>query len=253
MKFTPTCQQGVLIKRYKRFLADIELPDGSQITIHCPNTGSMKNCCHPGSNVWFSTSTQAKRKYPNTWELVETPITHQDGSVDHYLAGINTGRANHLVREAIDKGVIAELQGYSEINKEVRYGKENSRIDFLLKGQNLADCYVEVKNVTLAIGDGWGAFPDAVTTRGAKHIRELIQMVEEGHRAVLLFCVQHDGIEKVAPADDIDPAYGKLLREAMEVGVEVIAYQAELSAENIELVRPLPVFDQLADQLTIDA
>ncbi|MDE1463165.1 DNA/RNA nuclease SfsA [Spartinivicinus poritis] len=252
MKFTPACQQGVLIKRYKRFLADIELADGSQITIHCPNTGSMKNCCQPGSKVWFSTSNQAKRKYPHTWEIVETPITHQDGKVDHYLAGINTGRANHLVREAIDKGVITELQGYSEINKEVRYGKENSRIDFLLKGEGLVDCYVEVKNVTLAIGDGWGIFPDAVTTRGAKHIRELMEMVEAGHRAVLLFCVQHHGIEKVAPADAIDSTYSDLLREAIKVGVEVIAYQADLSAEQIELVKPLPVYDCLRRNLDVD-
>lgn len=232
MKFKPTLQQGRLIKRYKRFLADIELPDGELITIHCPNTGSMKNCNEPGSRVWFSTSDNPKRKYPNTWEMVEV--------AKRYRAGINTGRANALVEEAIRDGIVSELQGYDEIQREVKYGEENSRIDLLLRaGKSL--CYVEIKNVTLWMGDGVGIFPDAVTTRGQKHLRELMAMKAQGHRAVIFFCIQHTGIETVAPADEIDPDYGAMLREAHAAGVEVLAYGGDLTARAITLNKPIPV------------
>ncbi|WP_439133233.1 DNA/RNA nuclease SfsA [Pseudomaricurvus sp.] len=234
MQCQPKLEQGVLLKRYKRFLADVRLPDGKEITIHCPNTGSMKACLAEGSPCWFSTSDNKKRKYPNTWEIATTPAGH--------LAGVNTGRANGLVKEAIETGVIAELQGYPQLKTEVRYGDERSRIDLFLSGKDgEPDCYVEVKNVTLWEEGGQGLFPDSVSTRGTKHLRELALMVEQGHRAVLLFCVQHSGIETVSPAAEIDPVYAKTLKEVAAKGVEVYAYQADLSAEEIVLRRALPV------------
>jgi sugar fermentation stimulation protein A len=211
-----------LIQRYKRFLADVLLPSGETITLHCPNTGSMKNCIQPMSPCWYSTSVSATRKYPNTLEIVTT------SSGD--LAGINTSRSNALVEAAIRAGVISELQGYDTIRREVIYGSEKSRVDFVLERGD-EKCFVEVKNVTLMEAKGQGLFPDAVSERGTKHLRELMQMVREGHRAVLLFCVQHTGIEWVEPADAIDPVYGKTLREAIANGVEVIAYGAEIKPE----------------------
>ena len=211
-----------LVQRYKRFLADVILPNGETITVHCPNTGSMKNCIQPMSPCWYSTSASATRKYPNTLEIVTTP------SGD--LAGINTSRSNALVETAIRSGVIDELQAYDVIRREVVYGSEKSRVDFVLENAG-NKCFVEVKNVTLMDTKGQGLFPDAVSERGTKHLRELMQMVREGHRAVLLFCVQHTGIEWVAPADAIDPRYGKTLREAIAAGVEVIAYGAEIKPD----------------------
>jgi len=216
-----------LIQRYKRFLADIILPNGETITVHCPNTGSMKNCIQPMSACWYSTSESAARKYPHTLEIVTTP----DGN----LAGINTSRSNHLVANAICNGVINELQGYDTIRSEVVYGNEKSRIDFLLENSS-GKCFVEVKNVTLMDAKGQGLFPDAVSERGTKHLRELMQMVRDGHRAVLLYCVQHSGIEWIEPADMIDPLYGKTLREAITTGVEVIAYGADINPAESRIV-----------------
>jgi len=211
-----------LLKRYKRFLADIRLPDGQEITIHCPNTGSMKNCVVPNSPCWYSVSSSKTRKYPQTLEIVTTP------SGD--LAGINTARTNDIVATALSANVISELAGYQLCRREVTYGHENSRIDFLLERhpQDARACYLEVKNVTLMEEPGQGLFPDAVSERGSKHLRELIHMVQQGHRAVLLFCVQHTGITRVSPANHIDPIYGATLREAIKAGVEVIAYGAEI-------------------------
>lgn len=237
MKFSEPLHTGKLIKRYKRFLADVELADGKLLTIHCPNTGSMKNCCEPGSQVWFSESDNKKRKYPHTWEVV---------SVGNERAGINTHLANALVCEAIESGVVAELQGYSTLQTEVKYGVENSRIDILLSHDE-ERCYVEIKNVTLLVGEGLGTFPDAVTTRGAKHLRELIEMKQQGYRAVLFFCVQHTGINRVAPADDIDPHYGDTLRAAMEAGVEVLAYGADISAQEIRISHSVEFINRLVD------
>lgn len=235
MKFSPPFQAARLIKRYKRFLADIETDAGAVFTIHCPNTGSMLNCNAPGSRIWYSTSTSKTRKYPQTFEMIEM--------ADGALAGINTGRANHLVREAIAAGVVASLTGYASMRAEVKYGQENSRIDFLLQqhGEDDRDCYVEVKNVTLGTGDGLGLFPDAVSTRGAKHLRELMHIASEGHRAVLFFCVQHSGIDRVEPATDIDPVYSKTLGEAAASGVEILAYRASMSPAEIRLDRQVPV------------
>ncbi len=235
MKFAPPLLTGTLIKRYKRFLADIELADGEVITIHCPNTGSMLNCNQAGSQVWFSDSGNPKRKYRHTWEVVAV------GENGRYRAGINTGLANKLVKEAVENELITELQGYDSLRTEVKYGNENSRIDLLLeKNATGEQCFVEVKNVTLG-ETGVAYFPDAVTERGRKHLRELAAMVAEGHRAVLLFCVQLTGVTEVRPADHIDPAYGETLREAVAQGVEVYACQADISPSEIRLVKSLPV------------
>ncbi|EGA66826.1 DNA/RNA nuclease SfsA [Vibrio brasiliensis] len=233
MKFEPILEPAVLIKRYKRFLADITLPDGSERTIHCANTGAMTGCATPGNKVWYSTSDNPKRKYPNSWELSETATGHR--------ICINTARANQLAVEAIESGTIKELQGYDQLQTEVKYGNENSRIDILLNSENKPKCYIEVKSVTLLDEDesGQGFFPDAVTTRGQKHLRELAQMAQNGSRAVLLFTVLHSGIEKVSPAHHIDANYSQLLKYAQEQGVEVLCYKAELSHHEIKLVKAL--------------
>ena len=226
-----------LIKRYKRFLADVRLEDGKVMTAHCPNTGSMKNCIEEGADVWLSISDKPGRKYRYTWEYIRT-------SRGHFI-GVNTGRANHLVVEAIHRGLVPRLVGYACLRREVRYGAEQSRIDILLNGHaRRKDCYVEVKSVTLLEsppGRGIGYFPDAVSERGAKHLRELMLMVNKGNRAVLFFCVQHSGINEVRPADHIDPQYGKLLRAAAGSGVEILAYKSRMSQGGFRLWRPLPV------------
>jgi len=238
MKYHPLLKPAILLRRYKRFLADIKLPNGEEITIHCPNTGSMKNCVLEHSPCWYSVSDNPKRKYPYTWELATTS--------GGFLAGVNTGFANKLVREAIAHNVVVELCGYDEVKAEVKYGIEKSRIDFLLSSDGKPDCYVEVKSVTLHMGQGQGLFPDSVSDRGTKHLRELITMVEQGKRGVLFFCVQHAGIECVSPADEIDPLYGKTLREAAAKGLEVIAYRARFSLDNtqqeIVLADAIPVY-----------
>lgn len=231
----PTLLEGRLIKRYKRFLADIELKTGEVITAHCPNTGSMKRCQQDGARVWVSKSNNPKRKLAYTWELVEVD--------QKYLACINTGLPNKVVGEAIEHGVISELSGYANRRAEVKYG-QGSRIDWLLENDEGQRCYVEVKNVTLLEEDGEGYFPDAVTERGRKHLSELADMTEQGHRAVLLFCVSHTGISSVRPAEHIDPKYAQALREAMDRGIEVLAYRTNITQHNIELSHLLPVHTQ---------
>ena len=235
MQFQNKLMSGVLIKRYKRFLADVRLPSGEQITIHCPNTGSMKNCQKPGSTIWFTLSGNKSRKYPHTWQLIEI-----DSGV---LVGINTGIANRLVLESIQNKTVEKLHGYSKKSTEVPYGFENSRIDILLEGDGLKDCYIEVKNVSFGTIAGEGFFPDAVTVRGQKHLKELMSVKESGARAVLFFCVQHSKIESVSPACEIDPVYAKLLMEAMKCGVEVMAYRSEvdIKSSSIWLEKELPV------------
>lgn len=232
MEFTPPLQQGILLRRYKRFLADVQLSDGSEITLHCPNTGSMRNCLYPGETVWFSTSDNPKRKYAHTWELMTTP--------DAGLIGIHSGQANTLAEEAINKGIIKELTGYDSLSREVKYGDENSRIDILLQGAQKPACYIEVKSCTL-LEDGQGYFPDAVSLRGQKHLRELMHMVSQGHRAVLLFVVQHSDIFSVAPAAHIDPEYAKLLKMAVLAGIEVLAYRCKISPTEIHLAQACDV------------
>nr|WP_019367417.1 DNA/RNA nuclease SfsA [Pseudomonas luteola] len=233
MQFDPPLEEGLLIRRYKRFLADIETVTGETLTIHCPNTGSMLNCQAEGARVWFSRSNDPKRKLPGTWELVETPHGR--------LACINTSRANRLVEEALLAGAIPGLAGFSALRREVAYGAENSRADFRLTYPS-GEVFVEVKSVTLGYNmDCVAAFPDAVTVRGAKHLRELSALAREGARAVLLYCVNLTGIEAVRPADDIDPAYGRALREALEAGVEILAYGADVTPQAIQVTRRLKV------------
>ena len=233
MRFPAPLESAWLIRRYKRFLADVTLDDGSTLTAHCPNTGSMLGCHTPGARVWLSRSDNPKRKYAYTWEMVEV----EDG----VLVGVNTGRSNALVREAIESGVIAELGGYDDIRAEVRYGDEQSRVDFLLSRDDTR-CYVEVKNVTAAVDRGIALFPDAVSTRGTRHLRELIGSLRVSRRrAVLCFCVQRPDVDEVRPADDIDPDYGRTLRDALDAGVEVIAYRATLSPDCVVLADRIPV------------
>jgi|SRR5690554_2131093 len=221
MKFPEPLVEGRLLRRYKRFLADVRLVSGEQVTAHCPNTGSMLGCQPENARVWLSRSNNPRRKLPYTWELVET--------APGVLACVNTARPNAQARHAIEAGLIAELTGYHEVRAEVRYGSEKSRIDLLLSGHESApDAWVEVKNVTLADG-ATGYFPDAVTERGQKHLRELMAQAAAGDRAVLFFLVNHEGIREVRPADHIDPRYGELLREAHAAGVEVLAYRAGLA------------------------
>lgn len=236
MQYSPSLAQGTLLRRYKRFLADVQLDDGTEITLHCPNTGSMKNCLFPGETVWFSTSNNPKRKYAHTWEQSSTP--------DNQLIGINTGRANALAEEAINLGIIKELTGYDRLQREVKYGEENSRIDILLSSNTRPSCYIEVKSCTLleeGSTSGRGYFPDSVTVRGQKHLRELIHMVKQGHRAVLLFVVQHSGINSVSPARHIDVAYSELFTQALDAGVEVLAYQTQMSPQESQILTSCPV------------
>lgn len=240
MHITPALLSGTFIKRYKRFFTDIRTADGDVITVHCPNTGSMKNCQVEGSPCWYSLSSNPKRKLAGTLEIVTSAFGN--------LAGVNTGRPNHLVREAIENDLIPQLRGYSSLRTEVRYGEEKSRIDLLLEnelseksvaGSASTSCYVEVKNVTLDCGDGRAQFPDSVTTRGSKHLRELMAMVAAGHRAVLFFCVQLTGVEEVSVAAHIDPVYAETLTTAIAAGVEVIVWQADMTDSCISLQRPL--------------
>ena len=233
MQFDPPLVEGRLLQRYKRFLADIETLDGEQLTIHCPNTGSMLNCLRPGGRIWFSRSGDPKRKLPGTWELAETPHGR--------LACINTARANALVEEALRAGVISELAGFSSLRREVRFGQEGSRVDFVLEGA-AGPVFVEVKSVTLGFADSAvAAFPDARSERASKHLRELARLAREGVRAVQLYCVNLSGTDAVRPAAEIDPQYAHALSEARAAGVEVLAYGGELSPTAIELLRPLPV------------
>lgn len=234
MQYSNPLLCATLIRRYQRFLADVELASGEVITVHTPNTGAMSGCSEPGSRVWLRDSANPKRKYRYSWELTE----NENG----VLIGVNTGLPNTLVSEAIESGVIEELQGYPVIRQEVPYGKENSRIDLLLEGHDeRPPCYVEIKNVTARDASGAAFFPDAVSARATKHLRELAVVVEDGGRAMLCFCVQRADTECVRPADEIDPVYGDNLREALARGVEAIAYSAEVSPREIRLGKRLPV------------
>jgi sugar fermentation stimulation protein A len=219
---------GVLIRRYKRFLADVILDSGETITIHCPNSGSMTGCAVPGSPVILSRSDRPGRKYPHTWELVQ---------VDGCWIGVNTGITPALVREGIVNGIVRELQGYDTIRPEVTRG--NSRLDLLLTGER-GNCWVEVKNVTLE-ENNVAIFPDSVTLRGQKHLTELMDLVQGGERGVIFFVVQRGDCEAMAPADRIDPRYGILLREAVAAGVEALAYRAGVSPAGVHLTERLPI------------
>lgn len=232
MQFEQPLKKAKLIKRYKRFLADVVLEDDSETTMHVANTGAMTGCAEPNDWVWYSTSPNPKRKYPFSWELTQT-------QAGHFIC-VNTIRANTIAEEGINAGVISELSDYQTLTREVKYGEENSKIDVLLSDNNKVDCFVEVKSVTLYRGDGQGAFPDAVTTRGQKHLRELMSIKAAGNRAVLLFVVLHSGIESVSCAGDIDPKYAQLLEQAIESGVEVLVYGCTISNHGLVLDKQLP-------------
>ncbi len=233
MRYSKPLQKVKLIRRYKRFLADVEWPDGRIMTVHTANTGGMLGCSEPDSHIWIRDSENPKRKYLYSWEITEVG--------KGVLVGVNTHLANQLVVEAINDGIVLELLGYSLVRTEVPYGK-NSRVDILLEDEagNLPSCYVEVKNVT-ARQDDFAIFPDAVTVRGTKHLNELVAMVELGYRAVICFCVQREDVKEFRAAVEIDPTYAATLDCAVAKGVEAIAYQASISPSQIFLQRPIPV------------
>ena len=229
MIFKQTLIPGKLIKRYKRFLADIELDTGKTITAHCPNSGSMKTCANPGWQVMLSESDNPKRKYKYTWEMVHN---------GKCWIGVNTIIPNIITEEALLNESIPELKGYDEVKREVKYGT-NSRIDILLKSENQL-CYVEVKNVTLVEDDGNYYFPDSVTSRGLKHLHELIEMKSQDHRSVMLFVIQRNDGEIFKPAAHIDIKYAEGLKTACDNGVEILVRQADVTPTEINLIKKIP-------------
>ncbi|MEJ2154643.1 MAG: DNA/RNA nuclease SfsA [Desulfobacteraceae bacterium] len=225
----PKLYRGRLIKRYKRFLADVTLDSGEIVTAHCSNSGRMTGCNQPGRPVYLSFHDNPKRKLKYTWELIEMPTS---------MVGVNTLVPNRLVAKAVGGGLVPELAGYETVASEVRVNK-SSRLDLKLSGNGLPDAYVEIKNCTL-VEEGCARFPDAPTLRGQKHLKELARLKADGARAVIFFLVQRTDAERFRPADDIDPAYGRLLREVAKKGVEPIAYDVEISTQAIRLRRILP-------------
>jgi len=236
MNFPSPLIKGTLLKRYKRFLADIDLGN-KVITAHCANPGSMMGLAEPGSSVWLSISDNPKRKLKYSWELLEIDLGQ--GPV---LVGINTAHPNPVVYEAISSGIIKELSGYPAMRREVKYGV-NSRIDILLENNDLKRCYVEIKNVHLMRKSGLAEFPDSVTARGTKHLGELANMVREGHRASMVYLIQRNDGERMALARDIDPVYGEAFDEARKAGVEMLAYRCRLSTQSIEVEYSIPILD----------
>jgi len=226
MKFSPPLIETRLVKRYKRFLADVEFPDGEIITVHCANSGSMRGLTNPGNRAWISDSQNPKRKLRYSLELIE---------VDGVMVGMNTGHPNKLAREAIENGRIPALAGYETLRTEVKYG-ENSRIDILLQDKNRADAYVEVKNVHFVRTPGIHEFPDSVTARGAKHLDEMAREVEKGNRAVMLYVIQRNDGDILQFARDLDPNYHAAFQHAYGKGVEAIAIRCNVSVEGIEAV-----------------
>lgn len=226
----PNLIPGILIKRYKRFLADIRLDDGTIITAHCPNSGSMKTCSESGMRVWISESANPKRKLPYTWEMIEMP-----GS----MVGVNAILPNKLVKEAITFGLIQELSGYSEIIPEITTS-EKTRLDLCLRSHECKPCYIEIKNCTY-VEEGRACFPDAVTARGKKHVEELERLAKEGFRSIIFFVIQRMDAERFSPADHIDPAYGDSLRKAVANGVEIIAYDTLIDLKGINIRKTIPV------------
>lgn len=231
MKFPAPLIPGRLVKRYKRFFADVVLDDGTEVTAHCANTGAMTGIKEPGLKVWLSQSDNPKRKLKYTWELVEAEGT---------IIGALPNAANALAEEAVNAGTIAELAGHDSLRREVKYG-ENSRIDLLLESEGQPPCWVEVKNVHWQRGPGIAEFPDGVTSRGAKHLGELSVRAAAGDRAVQLFIVQRSDCHTLRPAEDIDPVYAQALRDAAAAGVEVLAYACHVSTDGIAVTDPMTV------------
>jgi sugar fermentation stimulation protein A len=235
MRFPSPLISATLVRRYKRFLADVVLPGGEEITAHVANPGAMTGLAAPGTHVWLSKSDNPARKLPYSWELAEVDL----GSGPE-LVGVNTGHPNPLVGAAIAAGAIPELAGYGLLRREVKYGR-NSRVDFLLEQEGRPSCFVEVKNVHLMRTKGLAEFPDSVTARGAKHLDELGAMVTQGHRAVMVFMVQIGSADRMALARDIDPRYAAAFDRARTVGVEAIAYRCVISVEGIAVAGAVPV------------
>lgn len=235
MKHPSPLIRGRLQRRYKRFLADVQLDDGETVTASCPNTGSMLGLVDAGNPVWLSTSDNAKRKYRHTWEMVEVTVGKMRARV-----GINTGRPNTIVAEAIAAAKIDALAGYESVRREVRYG-HNSRIDLLLEGNARPRCYVEIKNVTLLRTPGLAEFPDARTERGLKHLHELARQVEAGDRAVMVYLIQRDDAERFALAEDIDGDYARAFHQALAAGVEACAFTCRLDDHEIVLDRQVEI------------
>lgn len=230
MKFHAPLIRGTLIKRYKRFMADVSLDDGQVVTAHLANSGAMLGTADPGMEVWLSPAANPERKLKYSWELVR---------VDGHLVGVNTAHPNAIAAEAITDGAIAQLTGYTSIRREVKYGI-NSRIDLLLEADGRPPCYVEVKNVHLKRGD-WAEFPDAVTVRGAKHLTELRAMVAQGARAVMLYLVQRQDCTGFRPAAHIDPVYAAGLAQARKDGVEALCHTCHMSLDGIHIGPMLPI------------
>jgi sugar fermentation stimulation protein A len=227
MRFSSELIPGTLVQRYKRFLADVRLASGEVVTAHCTNTGSMLGCNEPGSAVYLSRSDNEARKLAYTWEMIQ---------IQRKWVGINTFHPNRLVIEAIKAGVIAELSGYLIIRREVNVSA-HSRLDLCLEGLD-GRCFVEIKNVTLCLG-GAAAFPDAVSRRATKHLRELVRLKRKGYRAAVLFVIQRADCAYFRPADEIDPEYGRWLRRAVKIGVEPLAYVAKVTPKGIFLSKKL--------------
>ncbi len=235
MRFAAPLLPATLVKRYKRFLADVVLPTGETVTVHCANPGSMIGLAAPGARVWLSRSSNPGRKLAHSWELIEVDL-----GTGAELVGINTAHPNALAAEALAAGAIPELVGYAAVRREVRYGK-GSRVDFLLAGPHRPACYVEIKNVHLMRQAGLAEFPDAVTRRGTKHLGELGDMVAGGSRAVMLFLIQIGSARRFKLARDIDPGYGRAFDIARAAGVEALAYRCGITCEGIEVVEPVPI------------
>jgi sugar fermentation stimulation protein A len=234
MRFQTPLVPAVLIRRYKRFLADATLADGTEITAHCANPGSMMGLAEPGSRIWLEPNDDPKKKLKFGWRLVE----HDNG----HFTGVDTSVPNRALKAALLAHEIPELADYPMIRPEVKYG-QNSRIDFLLSGEDRPDLYVEVKSVTLSRQPGLAEFPDSVTTRGAKHLAELQEMIAQGHRAMMLYLVQRSDAQQVTLAADIDPTYAQTFAAARKAGVEVLAYDCKITPQEITIGARLPFQD----------
>jgi sugar fermentation stimulation protein A len=232
MRFARPLVRGTLVRRYKRFLADVMLEDGRAVTAHCANPGAMLGLNAPGTTVWLEPSDDPKRKLDHAWRLVEL-----DGG---HFAGVDTGLPNRLVAEALREGRVPGLAAYPGVRPEVRYGT-GSRVDFLLSGPGLPDAYVEVKNVHLRRDGDWAEFPDSVTARGARHLVELAAMAAAGHRAVMLYVVQRTDCGRFRLAADLDPGYARAYAAARAAGVEAIAHATRITPDGVWLDRALPV------------
>ena len=229
MRFASPLIRGTLIQRYKRFLADVRLASGKVVTAHCTNTGSMTGCKEPGSAVYLSRSDHANRKLRYTWELIKA---------NHTWVGINTLHPNKLVPEALESGIITELSGYRTIRREVKVSN-HTRLDLCLESE-AGNCFVEIKNVTLAV-NGTAAFPDAISERGTKHLKELMRLKRQGHRTAIVFVIQRGDCDSFRPADEIDGEYGRWLRRATQAGVEALAYRAKVTPKEIRLADKITV------------